>query len=738
MFFDKKVGDFIKKGIWKSYRMGLRDSERLLLLYGGIKVRKNHIFTRVLSAAVACLMPFTTCPVNVMAADEAKNSAYVYGTVNLSYADYYYGELNAVAESAKMELDAQDKAAAYREKGMYDAVSSATTSKYKNYATTTFVENQDPKTGGTITGLADVSIAVPTELYNEAKAAASEGKECKNKLLDIVSSMKVSEDVPAEYKVLNGDGTLTATKDSVAAKVVDDATITLANNTSYGHYQISITDNADNASLPDKSVMEGVIIETTDGAKYGMKHLENLWFRTGEIAFAVKDGFIVHNANLLSYERFADITGKTISKVTYIVRGGADVVYNTNLFCKTLLDKEAGYGYTGENSIYADGAKITMTQKTPEDSNYTLASVVFGRNVLTAGTDYTYEENVLTVKNTDKTGIGTYTLTYSDEKYENIVATVQFTSSMKADEIAISDNALVISNEQVTLAEYIAAITNVAVDGQAVRGMNLGTVIFGEDGLVNLDAKVNFHGTETEIFPEDKEYSISIDAAGYPSVSGTVSKNAHPVLTDIATIDVQIGKTSVEYTGKKIKVDVTVGDLVKGTDYTVSYSDNKNPGTATVTVTGIGNYTGTVTKTFKIKVSKGAVHSVSGLTYKVTSVKAGNKTVAVTASVKTNATSVVIPATVKIGGETYKVSSIGNSAFANMKKLKKVTIGKNIATIGKKSFYNDSELTSVTIKSTVLKKVGKQAFKNISAKAKYSLPSKYAKSYKKLIDNSKK
>ena len=31
MFFDKKVGDFIKKGIWKSYRMGLRDSERLYI-----------------------------------------------------------------------------------------------------------------------------------------------------------------------------------------------------------------------------------------------------------------------------------------------------------------------------------------------------------------------------------------------------------------------------------------------------------------------------------------------------------------------------------------------------------------------------------------------------------------------------------------------------------------------------------------------------------------------------------
>ena len=40
--------------------------------------------------------------------------------------------------------------------------------------------------------------------------------------------------------------------------------------------------------------------------------------------------------------------------------------------------------------------------------------------------------------------------------------------------------------------------------------------------------------------------------------------------------------------------------LVKDTDYTVEYSNNINAGTATVTVTGIGNYTGTLTKTFII------------------------------------------------------------------------------------------------------------------------------------------
>ena len=58
------------------------------------------------------------------------------------------------------------------------------------------------------------------------------------------------------------------------------------------------------------------------------------------------------------------------------------------------------------------------------------------------------------------------------------------------------------------------------------------------------------------------------------------------------------------YTGKAVKPGVVVYSndtkLKKDTDYTVSYKNNKNAGTATVTVTGAGKYTGTLSKTFKI------------------------------------------------------------------------------------------------------------------------------------------
>jgi len=61
---------------------------------------------------------------------------------------------------------------------------------------------------------------------------------------------------------------------------------------------------------------------------------------------------------------------------------------------------------------------------------------------------------------------------------------------------------------------------------------------------------------------------------------------------------------STTYTGSAKKPNVTVKDgdytLVEGKDYTVTYSNNTNAGTATVTVTGKGNYTGSVSKYFTI------------------------------------------------------------------------------------------------------------------------------------------
>ena len=131
----------------------------------------------------------------------AKNALdkYEYGTANLSYADFYYGELNDVKEDTTLDLTS-DKAASYRESGMYDAVSSATTNKYKSFFSSTYSEDNANGQGGSIIGMKDVNIAVPTSLYENAKKAISENKECSNKLLEIIGSMKLSDN--AYFQIL--------------------------------------------------------------------------------------------------------------------------------------------------------------------------------------------------------------------------------------------------------------------------------------------------------------------------------------------------------------------------------------------------------------------------------------------------------------------------------------------------------------------------------------------------------
>ena len=61
-------------------------------------------------------------------------------------------------------------------------------------------------------------------------------------------------------------------------------------------------------------------------------------------------------------------------------------------------------------------------------------------------------------------------------------------------------------------------------------------------------------------------------------------------------------------------VTVTYGDktLAAGTDFTVSYKDNVKEGTATVTITGAGNYTGIINTTFTITAAPGKDDSNAG------------------------------------------------------------------------------------------------------------------------------
>ncbi len=121
--------------------------------------------------------------------------------------------------------------------------------------------------------------------------------------------------------------------------------------------------------------------------------------------------------------------------------------------------------------------------------------------------------------------------------------------------------------------------------------------------------------------------------------------------------------------------------------------------------------------------------------YKITKSTTSAKEVTVTGTSNKNITSLNIPATVKYNGMSYKVTAIDKNAFKSKKKLKSVTIGKYVKSIGASAFAKDGKLSKITIKSTVLKKVGSKAFSGINKKAKIKVPAKKLKAYKKLLKN---
>lgn len=120
--------------------------------------------------------------------------------------------------------------------------------------------------------------------------------------------------------------------------------------------------------------------------------------------------------------------------------------------------------------------------------------------------------------------------------------------------------------------------------------------------------------------------------------------------------------------------------------------------------------------------------------YTVTSEK--NKTVRFDKPSKKNVKSLTIPATVKVGKQSYKVTSIKEGALKNNKSIQKIVIGKNVKSIKAKACYGCSNLKRITIKSTKITAIGKNAFGKLNNKTVVILPTmseNKVKSYKKLL-----
>lgn len=162
----------------------------------------------------------------------------------------------------------------------------------------------------------------------------------------------------------------------------------------------------------------------------------------------------------------------------------------------------------------------------------------------------------------------------------------------------------------------------------------------------------------------------------------------------------------------------------------------QNPGGTTTPDTNNGN-----TNPIEPPISVGEKKQIGNVSYQVTSVVdsdsngySGEVTYSVSGN---NVKTADIPAQVTIDGKKYRVTSIDKNAFKGNKKLTKVTIGKYVTTIGDNAFCNCSKLKKITFKGTSVKKIGKNAFKGVPKKAVAKVQKKVKSRYKKLLKKAK-
>lgn len=134
----------------------------------------------------------------------------------------------------------------------------------------------------------------------------------------------------------------------------------------------------------------------------------------------------------------------------------------------------------------------------------------------------------------------------------------------------------------------------------------------------------------------------------------------------------------------------------------------------------------------------GKVHTVGNFTYKITKADStGKGTVLLTGTKNKKIKSIRVPETINIKGTKFRVAGIGKAAFKGCKLASRAVIGKNVTTIGNNAFEACKKLKNIEVKTTSLKKIGKKAFKDIHKKARFTVPQKQLKKYKKLFKSAK-
>ena len=435
-----------------------------------------------------------------------EDSEYSYVLMNIPYAAFY-----------KAETTGNDT--------KVDAFTSATKNKTrtKGLAGGSYHENADGSKIDGITYAVKVDPSVDLSKYKEVKDGDSVEITVTNRGQTTTTTLTGKDtlfenasyayypltEAPANYKEVSvdADGNLvfSEVKGQEATKV-EGVTAELSTKTSYGDYELDLD------GLPEEiksDNVNAVVVKTTDGTAYGMRHLENIW-RGNEIAWSTGFTSEVHGCPTSS-EHYKSMMGKTIDSIEYYTTNGVYTMDIADIYVP--VKSETTKAEVADADITA--GKTTINVQLPDE---------FKPEYSVDGLDVSVEGNVLTFKAATESRAaasvkpGKYTLTIKDKnkKYADVVTT--FTLTTKDMPAAYDEeNKKLVEAEGFdidALKAYLGNITSVNVNGKDYAASGRGSVvIINKDGTIKTDAdpfKDAVAGTEFQITVASTGYTTPL------------------------------------------------------------------------------------------------------------------------------------------------------------------------------------------------------------------------------------
>lgn len=346
-------------------------------------------------------------------------------------------------------------------------------------------------------------------------------------------------ETPANYKEVsldeNGNLVFSEVKGQ-EAKALTGVTAELLTQSSYGDYQLNLD------GLPEDEItssnVNAVVVRTTDGTAYGMRHLENIW-RGNELAWSTGYTDSVHGCPTSS-AHYASMMGKTIDSIEYYTTNGLYTIDIEDLYVPVKFAKTEDVVKVADSDISAGKTTIELNLQDDFDPEYSVD-----------GLDVIVEGNVLTYKAATETRAagsiepGKYTLTVKDKngKYADIVTSFLLTTTNMPAAYDSENKKLVQAEgfDADALNSYIGKITSVNVNGTDYAATGRGKVeIIGSDGTLKTDAapfKDAVAGTEFQITVTSMGYTIPLTFT-YKVAGETPA----PVVVDTSALEAAIAE----------------------------------------------------------------------------------------------------------------------------------------------------------------------------------------------------